>query len=73
MAEERVMFFAPENVEIGITPNQNLSFLIGKPHPQLGFAPDLTFAMELTPDEARGIADLLVRKAREAEGGTAQH
>lgn len=71
-SNDRVAFFAPEEFSAGITPNGNVSFGLGKPNPMLGFAPDLVFAAELTPDEARTIAQLLLRKADEAEAARPQ-
>jgi len=71
-SQDRPCFFAPEEFSAGITPNGNVSFGLGKPNPALGFAPDLVFAAELTPDEARTIARLLARKADEAEAAQTQ-
>jgi hypothetical protein len=65
---DRPIFFAPEEFRVGIAPTGNVALALGKPGPSLGFAPDLVFAAELTPDEARTIARLLLRKADEAEG-----
>jgi len=68
-----ILFVQPSEMGVGITPKRTLSLRLGKPHPSLGFDPEIQFAAELTPTEARGLADLLVRKAREAEGGSSQH
>ena len=38
----------------------------------LGFTADIVLAMELSPSEARGFAEMLTRKAREAEAGSSQ-
>ena len=71
-AEKRVLFVQPSEMGAGITPNRNVSLRLGKPHPSLGFDPAIELAAELTPTEARWLANLLVRKAREAEGGSSQ-
>ena len=69
---ERPMFIAPDQIAVGITPNRQVLVRLGKPHPSLGFDPEIVLAVELSPDEARSIASLLTRKAREAEGGSSQ-
>lgn len=66
--DDKVMFIAQSDTSIGIAPNGNISFAIGRPHPSLGFDPRIVMAMELTPAEARHLADMLLRKARMAEG-----
>lgn len=70
---ERPVFLVTEGLEFGITPDRQISVRLGKPHPDLGMAPDLVFALEFSPDTARSIAQVLLNKAREAEGGQSQH
>ena len=70
---ERPMFIAPDAIEIGITPNGQVSVRLGKPHPSLGFSSEIVLALELSPTESRSIGEALIQKAREAEGGRSQH
>lgn len=69
-SQERPLFIAPEEVEASVSPNGQVWLRIGPPHASLGFDPNMVFALELSPKEARSIAELLTRKAREAEGGS---
>jgi hypothetical protein len=70
-SNERPLFIAPDGVTAILSPDRKLIwFRIGKPHPSLGFDPNIALAMELSPQEARSIAQLLLEKAREAEGGS---
>lgn len=68
--KERPMFLAPDAIEVGVMPNGGLLVRLGNPPTELGFDPNLVMAMQLSPTEARTIGDLLIRKAREAEGGS---
>lgn len=68
-SKERPLFIAPQDIEVGITPQHSLSVRLGKPDPSLGFDPQIVLAVELSPTEARQIAALLARKADEAEVG----
>ena len=72
MPDEQIFFIQTSDIAAGITPGGNVSLRFGKPHPSLGFDPTIVFAAELTPTEARAIADLLVRKARESEASQTQ-
>lgn len=72
-SEERVLFINPSQMGAGITPDRNVSLHLGKPSPSLGFDPAISFAVELSPADARWLADLLIRKADAAEGITSRH
>lgn len=65
---DRPMYLATDGIRVGVLPNGQIGMLVGKPHPSLGFAPDLVFSVGLSPLEALALADLLQRKAREAQG-----
>ena len=69
---ERPLFIAPQELDVGITPQRSVSVRIGQPHESLGFSPDIVLAVELSPTEARDLANLLARKADEAEGITSR-
>ena len=71
-SQERRLFIAPDAISVSITPGRNIGVRLGKPHPSLGFTADIVLAMELSPSEARGFAEMLTRKAREAEAGSSQ-
>jgi hypothetical protein len=71
-SQERPLFIAPQELAVGVMPNRNVSLRLGPPHPSLGFAPGIVFAVELSPAESRDLASRLMRKADEAEGGSSQ-
>jgi len=64
--EYRSIHLAPEEFSVGVTPKGTVSIGLGKLNPALGFPANVMFATELTPGEARAIAQLLTRKADEA-------
>jgi len=70
---DKFMFFAPTGISVAITPNCQVSFGLGRPHPTLGFDPAIVFAMEMSPTEARTIGEMLIRKAAEAEERPSRH
>lgn len=71
--EKKVLYIQPRQIGVGVTPDGRVSLLLGKPPADLGFDPALELAADLKPKEARELADLLVRKALEAEGAPTQH
>ncbi|MCY1705848.1 hypothetical protein [Pannonibacter sp. SL95] len=70
---KRPFFIAPKDLAVSLLENGNVGISLGPPHESLGFGQDIFFAVELSPHEARALGDLLIRKAREAEGGSSQH
>jgi hypothetical protein len=67
----RIMTFSPEHLEFGLTPDQHGRLavtvrLLGVEEPA-GMTPGLGLALALYPSEARGVAQVLIRKADEAE------
>lgn len=69
MTEERWLFLSPEGLTFGISPKRNVAIKLDYPREDTGLAPGLHLAIELTPAEARSVADVLTRKANEAETG----
>jgi hypothetical protein len=61
MAEERVLYLSPEEIQVSINERRNVGVLF--PYP------GIHLALELTPMEARRLADTLRKKADEAEAG----
>jgi|HubBroStandDraft_2_1064218.scaffolds.fasta_scaffold00063_28 hypothetical protein len=73
MAEERWLFLSPQSLIFGINPKRNVSIRLDYDRTELGLAPGVHLAMELTPAEARQLASVLFRKADEAEASQPQH
>ena len=70
MADERWLMITPK--QIGIQANQShRAVMLGLDvsDPNLGLAPGLSIGCQLSPSEARQMAEALVRKADEAEAG----
>jgi hypothetical protein len=67
MSSERWLFLNPDKLAFVISPNGNVAIRLDYPRDETGLAPGIVLAMELTPDEARNVAEVLVRKAEEAE------
>lgn len=72
MAEPALLFVQTSDLKVFVTPKGTVGLQLGKPAPELGFAPHLTFAAELTPAEARALSLALERTAAFAEGGSSQ-
>lgn len=69
MAEGKILFMSPQNLAFLITPHQTVGMRLDYPAGELGLAPGVILAMEMTPTEARNVAQMLLRKADEAEAG----
>jgi hypothetical protein len=65
MSEDRLLVMSPERLTLA-TSLGNVLVNIDHAH-DLGLAPGIHLAMELSPNEARSFARALVRKADEAE------
>jgi hypothetical protein len=70
MAEERFLFVTPDQLAFLISPQRNvgLDLMFGEGNP-LGLAPGVHIVIDMTPNEARKVAETLARKADEAEAG----
>jgi len=62
MNELQVYFLAARDLSIGISPTRGVAVVFDP-----GLIPAARFSLQLTPSEARNIAEVLVRKAGEAE------
>lgn len=69
-SREKPLFLAPDVIGAVVSVPGMVWLRLGKPHPSLGFAKDISFAVELAPTEARALAQQLAEKADEAEGGS---
>lgn len=63
---------SPQGITFAIGPNRNVVLRLDYPRGELGLAPGIVLAMEMTPAEARSIATTLLRKADEAEASKRQ-
>jgi hypothetical protein len=70
VTDERWLMITPK--QVGVQADQtNRSVVMGLDvsDPQLGLAPGLSVGLRMSPTEARQIAEVLLRKADEAEVG----
>lgn len=70
MADERWLFITP--TQMGVHAEKGSSSVVlglDVSDPNLGLAPGLNIGMRMSPSEARSLAQVLVRKADEAEDG----
>jgi hypothetical protein len=65
MSEDRLLVMSPERLTLATSLGGNVLVNIDHPH-DLGLAPGIHLAMELSPNEARSFARALLRKADEA-------
>jgi hypothetical protein len=63
----RTLFLTFNNIEVILTDRQTVGMRIHAPTEETGIAPDLVPAVELTPTEARHLAQSLLDKAALAE------
>ena len=66
MSVDRLLVMSPERLTFATSPGGNVLVNIDHAH-DLGLAPGIHLAMELSPNEARPVARALLRKADEAE------
>jgi len=57
----------PEQLLLAIGPGDNVYVQLQYPHDQTGLAPGVELAIQMTPAQAREIAQKLIHKADEAE------
>ena len=69
MAQGRLLFLPPDRLGVLITPHRTIGLRLDYDREDTGLAPGVTLAVELTPNEARHLAEVLQRKADEAEAG----
>jgi hypothetical protein len=67
MSEDRLLVMSPQRLTFTTSQSGNVLVNIDHAH-DLGLAPGIHLAMELSPNEARSFARALLRKADEAEG-----
>jgi len=68
MSEERWLLITPSKLVFAISPRRTVAIQLGYEGTELGLAPGVKLAVDLTPAEARSFAMTLLRKANEAEG-----
>ncbi len=73
MAEKRLLIVTPDKYSVGVV-NEDwsvaLQFYLGG---ELGLFPEIDLVLRLAPNEARGLADVLRRKADAAEAGSSRN
>ncbi len=67
--EKRILFLTFHQIAVLVTPHRNVGLRLDAPSAETGLAPDLVPGIELTPAEARRLANTILRKADEAESG----
>lgn len=69
MASLKCLIVTPQEAIVDLGDDHSVLLVLDVSHPELGLAPGLGLALRATPAEARRIAELLVKKANEAEAG----
>ena len=67
---KRALYIGADGLRVGVGPGRIIFVLLEGLEKQAGMAPDLSVALQLSPDEARGLAASLLRKADEAQDGS---
>jgi hypothetical protein len=70
---ERTLFLTFDNIEVTVTTRHTVGMRMRAPTEETGLAPGLVPAVELSPTEARHLAQTLLDKADAAEGEQLQH
>ena len=65
---QRVLFLRPDGFRYAVSPRGNVAVRIDIDPEVSGLSPDIGLAVELTPTEARTLAQALQNMARSAEG-----
>ena len=69
MADERIFYLTADRLEVGTNERGEVAIQFDFPGSDLGLAPGLSLAAQLSPQEARDLAAALLRKADDAEAG----
>lgn len=69
---ERTLYITPRDFAVMVVNGSDVAMSFDLDPQTTGFAPGLGLALRMSPSEARRLADVLLRKAREAEGGSSQ-
>lgn len=67
--KDRYLVITMKQLAVAIGPGREVLINLELPHEETGFDPKLELMAQMTPKEARQLADALVRKANEAEAG----
>jgi hypothetical protein len=70
--KKRTVFFTFDQALVFVTPRRTVGLRFDSPPAELGLAPHLVPGIELTPEEARRLAQALQDKAALAEAGSPQ-
>lgn len=72
--EEKFVLIEPSALSIEINPiSGKIGVLFGAPDEELGLAPNVKLALELTPDQARELAARIIQKTLEADAARRPH
>jgi hypothetical protein len=63
---KRILYLTFSELHVMATPHRNVGIRLDAPSAETGIAPDLVPGIELTPAEARHLAQSLLSKADEA-------
>jgi hypothetical protein len=69
---KRWLTLTPKSLDLGITPGRTVAMRFHFKGDEIGLAPGIGVAIQMTPAEARRIAQVLARKADQAEAGPSQ-
>ena len=64
---DRLLVIKPNSFSVGITPVKSVFYRLEGLEKAAGLTPGLQVVVEMSPDEARQFAMMLVHKAKEAE------
>jgi hypothetical protein len=63
----RTLFISPHSISVGVSERKTIGLFWGEPNQDLGLAPGLGLALELSVCEARALAAKLIQRADELE------
>jgi len=69
MIEPKILYLTFDNIDVFATPHRTIGLVITSSSPETGLAPGLFPGIELTPIEARRLADKLLKMVSLAEDG----
>ena len=67
MTTPRIFYLTADRLEVGTNERGEVAIRFDFPGADLGLAPGLSLAAQLSPQEARDLAEALLRKADDAE------